>query len=214
MKKYVYFSVVVAILVLVIGYQHEHIKVIQSEREVYRRDTYGLLTEVERYQTKDSLNVVSINLLELKVSELNKYRQEEMKLIASLRVDKNRLQQMMTMQTETVHELKGTFEDSVVQGNGNAEAFQGEKAAFDSAYTGGLKCIHINEQWFTMDGCIDAENRFEGMLESRDSLLYVEHIVPHRFWFIRWGVKERRQEIVSRNPHTTIAGAEFVRIRK
>jgi hypothetical protein len=65
-----------------------------------------------------------------------------------------------------------------------------------------------------MDGCIDAENRFEGMLESRDSLLYVEHIVPHRFWFIKWGVRDRRQEIVSRNPHTRIVGAEFVTVRR
>jgi hypothetical protein len=52
------------------------------------------------------------------------------------------------------------------------------------------------------------------MFETRDSLLYVEYIVPRRFWFIKWGVKERRQEIVSRNPYTRIMGAEFVVIRK
>jgi hypothetical protein len=53
-----------------------------------------------------------------------------------------------------------------------------------------------------------------GRFESRDSLLYVEHVVPKRFWFIRWGVKERRQEIVSRNPHVRIVGAEFVTVRR
>jgi hypothetical protein len=65
-----------------------------------------------------------------------------------------------------------------------------------------------------MNGCIGADAKFAGRFESRDSLLYVEHVVPKRFWFIRWGVKERRQEIVSRNPHTKIIGAEFVTIRK
>jgi hypothetical protein len=84
----------------------------------------------------------------------------------------------------------------------------------DGLYTDTLKCISIHEKWFDLTGCIDAKSKFAGRFESRDSLLYVEHVVPKRFWFIRWGVKERRQEIVSKNPHTRITGAEFVTIRK
>ena len=37
--------------------------------------------------------------------------------------------------------------------------------------------------------------------------------MPRRFLFIRWGTKAVRQEILSRNPHTKIVYAEYVKIR-
>jgi hypothetical protein len=111
-----------------------------------------------------------------------------MKLIKSLEADKSRLQQIIATQTVTDY----VFESSL-----------------DT-----LNCVDISEKWFDLHGCINDDNKFTGRFESRDSLLYVEHIVPKRFWFIKWGVKERRQEIVSRNPHTRIAGADFVTVRK
>jgi hypothetical protein len=110
------------------------------------------------------------------------------------------LQQITTAQTETVYELHAPVRDSVTRN--------------DSIRVDTLRCVSINEKWFDLNGCIDTHSTFTGTFESRDSLLYVEHIVPKRFWFIRWGVKERRQEIVSRNPNTRIVGAEFVTIRK
>jgi hypothetical protein len=234
MKKYLYFSIALLVLLSVIGYEYRQIQVIREERELYRRDTYNLLTDIEQYRTRDSLYVASIEQLCLTVGEYKKYRQEDMKLIASLKVDKNRLQQVTTAQTQTTYELEGVFKDSIVRRNKlreaaegapryaitgreyrYKEAFQRAKASFfDSINADKLKCIQIHEKWFDMNGCIDANAKFTGRFESRDSLLYVEHVVPKRFWFIRWGVKERRQEVVSKNPHTKITGAEFITIRK
>jgi hypothetical protein len=200
MKKYIIAGLVVATLIGIIVLQRERMKVIENERTVFRQNTYSLLEEIERYQTKEKLNAVSINQLELKLSEVNKYRSENMKLIESLKVDKKRLQQITSAQTQTIYELQGAFSDSIVY--------------VDNFITDTLSCININEKWFDLRGCVDANSKFAGRFENRDSLLYVEHIVPNRFWFIRWGVKERRQEIVSRNPHTKITGAEFISIRK
>ncbi|MDR2691684.1 MAG: hypothetical protein LBB73_05215 [Dysgonamonadaceae bacterium] len=70
------------------------------------------------------------------------------------------------------------------------------------------------EKWFDLYGCINDSDKFTGSLESRDSLPYAEHIIQKRFRFIKRGVKERRQETVSRNPHTRIEGAEFVTVKK
>ena len=60
---------------------------------------------------------------------------------------------------------------------------------------------------------MNRQKKFVGQFVSRDSLLYVEHIRPKRFLFFKWGIKERKQEIVSRNPHTIIMNAEFITIR-
>jgi hypothetical protein len=186
----------------------------KAEKEIYRGNTVALMSDLKHYQTRDSLNAVSVDHLLLTIDEYKKYRQEDMKLIADLKVDRNRLQQITTVQTQTTYELSGIVRDSVVSGNRFTEDFQRANTAFDGLYTDTLKCISIHEKWFDLNGCIDAKSKFAGRFESRDSLVYVEHVVPKRFWFIRWGVKERRQEIVSKNPHTRITGAEFVTIRK
>jgi len=131
---------------------------------------------------------------------VNKYRSDEMRLIESLKIDKKRLKQITTAQTQTIYDLSANVHDSIVYR--------------DNFIIDTLHCINIADKWFDLSGCINRESKFEGRFENRDSLLYVEHIIPKRFLFIKWGVKERRQEIVSRNPHTRITGAEFITIRK
>jgi hypothetical protein len=213
MKKYIYAGLLAVALLSALYIQQRRISALKDERNTYRENTYALLSDMEQYRTKDSLYVASIEELCLTVDEYKKYRQSDMKLIESLRVDRSRLQQIVTAQMETVYELRGTFRDSVPK-NRFTESFQKADTAFDSIYMDTLKCIAIKEKWFDLSGCIDANDKFTGRFENRDSLLYVEHIIPKRFWFIKWGVKERRQEIVSKNPHTRIIGAEFVTVRK
>jgi hypothetical protein len=199
MKKYIVCGILLTNALLMF-LQQCRIEGLKEERDTYRQNTGTLLSEIETYRTKDSLYVASIGELCLTVDEYKKYRREDMKLIESLKVDRKRLQQIIASQTQTVYELDSRVRDSIVYR--------------DNYIRDTLRCVAISEKWFDLSGCIDADAKFTGRFESRDSLLYVEHIIPKRFWFIRWGVKERRQEIVSRNPHTKITGAEFVTIRK
>ncbi|MDR0541152.1 MAG: hypothetical protein LBH19_02945 [Dysgonamonadaceae bacterium] len=199
MKRYIFLGVAILSLIAAIAVQMERIRVISSERDSYRQNTTVLLGEIGRYKTKDSLSAVSVHQLELKLTEVNRYRSEDMKLIETLKVDKKRLQQITTAQTQTIYELSATVRDSIVYR---------DRYIIDT-----LRCVNIRDAWFDLEGCIE-NNRFMGKFESRDSLLYIEHTVSKRFWFIKWGCKERRQEIVSRNPHTVITGAEFITIRK
>jgi len=200
MKKYIYIGIAFAILIGSIIGLYAQLKAVKSERDSYKNNTVTLLSNITTYRTKDSLNAVSVGNLELKLSEYKKYRDDDLKLIESLKVDKNRLEKITTTYTQTTYDLKGEVRDSFIYVN--------------NFITDTLKCITINEKWFDLDGCSNRNKEFTGTFQNRDSLLYVEHIVPKRFWFIKWGVKARRQEIVSRNPNTKILGAEFVTIRK
>lgn len=190
-------------LISVIPVQRRQIESVKEDRDTYKRNTHTLLGDVERYRTKDSLQAVSVSELCLTFDEYENDRQEDMKLIKQLKADKSRLQQVITAQTETDYYLSGTVDESILYRQ------EGDGCVADT-----LQCIDINEKWFDLHGCIDKNSKFTGKFESRDSLLYVEHVIPKRFLFIKWGVKERRQDIVSRNPHTRIAGAEFVTLRK
>lgn len=172
----------------------------KAEKEVYQKNTDILMGDIDTYKVKDSLNAVSVGNLELKLSEYKRYRSEDLNLINSLKVDKKRLEQITTAQTKTIYELEGKVTDSVIYR--------------DNYIVDTLRCLDIHTKWYDLNGCTNKEGIFTGRLENRDSLIYVEHIVPKRFWFIKWGVKERKQEIISKNPSTSIESAEYITIRK
>jgi len=200
MKKEIITAFVIVALFGAIFLQQERIKFLDKERNSYRQTAFTLLGDIDSYRTKDSLHAVSVGEMQLKLSELKKYRSDDMLLIETLQVDKKRLQKITTAQTQTIYELNASVHDSIVYIN--------------PYIPDTLRCITIKDKWFDMTGCIDLNSKFTGRFENRDSLLYVEHVIPKKFLFIKWGVKERRQEIVSRNPHTVITGAEYITIRK
>ncbi|WP_294593843.1 DUF6549 family protein [uncultured Rikenella sp.] len=204
MKKYLNIAaaILAAVLILAVLIQHNTIRRVKADRNVYKSNTEALLSENEHYKTKDSLNAVSTRAIELKLEEFERYRAEDAKLISTLRADKKRLESIATAQTETIYALRSTVRDSIVYIKGKPNT---------------IRCVDYHDTWLDFSGCFSGENLFEGTIRSRDSLLYVEHVVPKRFLGFLWKtkrVKERRQEIVSRNPHTEIIGAEFITIRK
>jgi len=195
----------IALIVIISGvtaFLNSELKKTKADRDVYKQNTDVLLQENKEYMTKDSLHVISVGQLELKLSEYKKYRADDSKLIEGLEVDKKRLESITTAQTKTIYDLKGTVRDSIVYR--------------DNYIIDTLKCIAIADKWFNLNGCSNRKNEFSGTFENRDSLVYVEHVIPKRFLGFLWkyGVKERRQEILSKNPHTKIIGAEYITIRK
>ena len=198
MKKWIAIVLTLVFAACTIILQEKRIETIKGDSDSYKATTYSLLSEIKSYQTKDILNAVSSGELKLTISELKRFRSDDMKLIESLKVDKKRLQQITTAQMQTVYDIRADTHDSIIVANNHIDT---------------LRCITVNETWFDLNGCIDENFKFSGRFENRDSLLYVEHIIPKKFWFIKWGCKERRQEIVSKNPHTIITGAEFITIK-
>nr|DAM03174.1 MAG TPA: hypothetical protein [Caudoviricetes sp.] len=201
MKNKIIITLVLAVMgcISIMAYLDTKLQATKEDRDKYKQNTYTLLNDVQEYQTKDSLNVASVGILELKLSEYKKYRADDLSLINSLKVDKKRLEQITTTQTQTIYELKGSVRDSIVYR--------------DNFIVDTLKCIVIHNKWFDLTGCSNRNNDFSGTFENRDSLLYIEHIVPKRFLFFKWGVKERKQEILSKNPNTKIINAEYISIR-
>ena len=203
MKKYLYLTAAILLLLAVIGWQAARLRKVKAERDIYRTNTETLLGEAERYRTRDSLSAISVRSLELKVSEFERFRADDAALIRTLRADKQRLEQVTTAQLQTIYSLQGNVRDSLIYR--------------DNLVIDTLRCIDITDTWFGLHGCTDRAGIFSGTFENRDSLLYVEYVIPARFLGFLWKtkrIKERRQEIVSRNPHTVITSAEFITIRK
>lgn len=208
MKKYIYLIIAFAVLLAVIGWQSMSLKKAKEERDIYKNNSTTLLNDVTAYKTKDSLNAVQVGELSLRISEFKKYRSEDAELIKSLQTKNRDLQGVSKAQLQTIYKLKGQVRDSIIYVKGDTETI---------IRTDTLKCLTIKDKWFDLNGCIDKQNAFNGNFESRDSLIYVETVKYKRFLGFLWKtskIKDRKQDIVSKNPHTKIVGAEFITIRK
>ena len=206
MRKYIYISIAIVILTLslVVTIQAKRNKSIKADRDVYKNNTEVLAKSVKQYQTKEALNVATIGILEFEKSEFEKYRAETAQQISELKIEKRELQSVTTMQTETINKLKGSFRDSVIYLAGDT-------------VTTVLNCIDISNKWFEFHGCVNRIGDFEGTYINRESLLIAATTEYKRFWGFLWKtnkIKDRKIDVVSRNPATVIERVEHIEIRK
>ena len=206
MKKYLIIAAIALAVaaVVTIWVQRSRINTLTGERDKYRTNTETLLQEVSRYQTKDSLNAAKVGVLELKLSEFEKYRASDAELIKTLQTKNRDLERVTTTQMETINELRATVRDSIVYLPGDT-------------VTTVLRCIDIVEPWFELHGCTTPAGVFTGTHINRDSLLIAETVQYKRFWGFLWKtrkIKNREIDVVSKNPATRILGVEFVTIEK
>lgn len=206
MKKYLIIAAIALAVsaVVTIWVQRSRINTLTGERDKYRTNTETLLQEVSRYQTKDSLNAAKVGVLELKLSEFEKYRASDAELIKTLQTKNRDLERVTTTQMETINELRATVRDSVVYLPGDT-------------VTTVLHCIDVVEPYFELHGCTTPAGVFTGTHINRDSLLIAETVQYKRWLGFLWKtnkIKNRQIDVVSKNPATKILGVEFITIEK
>lgn len=205
MKKYLIWAAIAMVVAAVatIWVQRTKIEKLTDERNRYRGNTETLLQDVETYKTKDSLNAAKVGVLELKLSEFERYRASDAELIKTLQTKNRELERVTTTQMETINELRATVRDSVVYLPGDT-------------VTTVVRCIEYSDKWVDFDGCI-INNTFSGKIITRDSLLITETVQYKRWLGFLWKtkkIKNREIDVISRNPHTKIMGVEYIEIEK
>lgn len=206
MKKYLIIAAIALAVaaVVTIWVQRSRINQLTGERDKYRTNTETLLQDVSRYQTKDSLNAAKVGVLELKLSEFERYRASDAELIKTLQTKNRELEAVTTAQMETITQLRGTVRDSIVYLPGDTT-------------TTVLKCVDISDPWFSLKGCTTPDGEFSGTFINRDSILIAATVQYKRFLGFLWKtkkIKNREIDVISRNPHTKIMGVEYIEIEK
>lgn len=197
MKRLLIIGAAFAALIAFIAIQESRIKALQNERDTYARNTDALLTDVETYKTKDSLNAARVGTLELKLSEFEQYRQADAALIKTLQTRNRELQNVVTSQMETIITLSEIPKDTVI--------------IVDSIPVPAT-AIHSGDEWYNFDGILSNGN-FTGSLAVYDSLLLVESLQYKRWLFFKTKkIKNRKLDVVSKCPYTTIKGVEYITI--
>ena len=193
-------AALVAILCFV-WFQYQQIQQLRGERDKYRNNTETLLSDVETYKVRDSLNAARVQSMEYTLKEYERFRSVDAQLIRELKAKNRDLSAVNKTQSQTIIELQAIPRDTVI--------------IRDSIKIPAIS-VHCGDAWYDFDGLL-TKDTFTGTLANRDSLVIAESVKYKRFLGFLWKtkqVKNRRVDVVSKNPHTTIIGVEHVVIEK
>ena len=204
MKPWVKFAVLAVVIIaaaISVVWADRTINRLTAERDKYRNNTETLLSDVETYRVRDSLNAARVQSLELTAKEFERFRAADAALIKQLKARNRDLAAVNKTQSQTIIELQAAPRDTFI--------------VRDSIPIPAV-AVHCGDAWFDFDGLLTA-TEFTGTLANRDSLLIAESVQYKRFLGFLWKthkVKDRRVDVVSKNPHTSILGVEHVVIEK
>ena len=204
MKPWVKFAAVVAVILaatIAVIWADRTIDRLTAERDRYKGNTETLLSDVEHYRVRDSLNAARVQSLELTVKEYERFRADDAALIKELKQRNRDLAAVNKTQSQTIIDLRAVPRDTVV--------------VRDSVRVPAV-AVHCGDAWFDFDGLL-TEKEFTGTLANRDSLVIAESVKYKRFLGFLWKtrkVEDRQLDVVSKNPHTELMGVEYVVIER
>lgn len=200
MKRWLIIGAIFAALLVFAGFQQNAIDNLKQERNRYERNTESLLLDVTQYKIRDSLNAAKVGALELTIQEYERFRADDASLIKELKQRNRDLAAVNKTQSQTIIDLRAVPRDTVV-------------LVRDSVRVPAVE-VHCGDAWYNFDGIL-TKDEFTGKMEHRDSLLLVESIRYKRFlWWKTKRIKERQLDCVSKSPHNSIRGLEYVVIEK
>ena len=192
------------ISIAAIGILSNRIKAVTEERDIQRKNVETLFTDVENYEVRDSLKAATIADLQLTLSQYKRFREEDAELISDLKVDNKRLQGVVTTQTESYYNHTAILRDSVRM----LVAHPPDSIKIPIL----VKTANYSDEWHTLNITIDGDS-LNYRLRTRESLIITNHIVPKRFLWFRFGCKEVRTDVVSKNPYVEKIDVESIMIK-
>lgn len=198
-KKWIIVAVAILAAALAVIWVDKKIDRLTAQRDKYRNNTETLLSDVETYRVRDSLNAARVQSLELTVQEYERFRADDAALIKQLKQRNRDLAAVNKTQSQTIIDLRAVPRDTVV--------------VRDSVRVPAV-AVHCGDAWYNFDGIL-TKDEFTGKMEHRDSLLLVESVRYKRFlWWKTKRIKDRQLDCVSKSPHNSIIGLEYVVIEK
>ena len=168
-----------------------------TEKDRLAGNQQALLEKAEYYETEAGKSAASVQRLQLSYSELEDNYSQVCKVSNDLRIKIKRMEAATTTHTKTEVEVQTTVRDTVI--------------IRDTLPPLKLQAIEWRDPWVTVTGGL-AGKELKLNISSVDTLTQIVYRVPKQFWFIKYGTKAIRQEIVSSNPHTKIVYTEYVEL--
>ena len=208
MKKTLIVSAIIVVLLTTIFALSARLRTVKADRDVQRKNVETLFSSVETYKVQDSLQAATIGDLQLTLSQYKQFRAEDAQLIESLKVDNKRLQGVVTTQTEAYYNHTAILRDSVKR----LETRTTNNGRDTVKVPIIVKAASFEDKWHTLKIEIDGDS-LNYILRTRESLVITNHVVPKRFLWFRFGCKEVRTDVVSKNPYVEEISLESITIK-
>lgn len=155
-----------------------------------------LTSKIAHHKTKDSLNAATVQTMRMTAAEYKSAYQKEADRAKSLGIDNKRLTAAAHVAAHTETVVKTVFRDSLIYVDGKIDT---------------LRCLKYSDRWTSLNGYVGKDSSFVGKINSREELDLYLHVVPKRFLFIKYGVRQVNASAVSGNPNTIIDSLQVVR---
>ena len=203
-KSYIIAAGILIILIAIIVALSARLKKVKADRDVQRKNVETLFTSVESYKVQDSLQAATIGDLQLTLKQYKQFRAEDAQLISSLKVDNKRLQGVVTTQTESYYQHTAALRDSV--------KMLTTKVPDSIKVPIIVKTANFADAWHSLNIVIDGDS-LNYRLRTKESLIITNHVVPKRFLWFKFGCKEVRTDVVSKNPYVESISLESITIK-
>lgn len=154
-----------------------------KEKERFEANQTTLMTSLNNFKFRDSLNAVENGRLKLNLSELKELREADFKLIKELK--------LRPKDVETITKVKVATRDSII--------FQLKDS-----------CINYESEWTKVSGCIGDTLSIETS-DSIAFIAHKEY--KHKFLFFRWGLERAKVKIINFNPRSSVKSPEWIDLK-
>lgn len=165
--------------------------------------------KVDIKRTNTGLSQASVTALTLRSSEFRQSGDTLLQVAKAAGIKTSRISEAATASTTTSVEFKTRIFQTIVHDTVRDTVARSLTTFLPSRQLQ----LSWNDPWVSLSGTI-ADSIFHGSLTSNDTLDIIVHRVPRRFLFFRFGYKQVRMDIISRNPHTRLTYARYYQLVK
>ena len=178
-----FFIICIIILFILLAAVTRLYNVTLKEKERFEENQTTLMTSLNNFKFRDSLNAVENGRLKLNLSELKELREADFKLIKELK--------LRPKDVETITKVKVVTRDSII--------FQLKDS-----------CINYESEWTKVSGCIGDTLSIETS-DSIAFIAHKEY--KHKFLFFRWGLERAKVKIINFNPRSNVKSPEWIDLK-
>lgn len=181
---------------------------IKADRDRLRNNQSLLLHNgnVEISETASGRSRASVPALNLRPSEFRRSGDSLLKVAKSAGIKPSRISDVGTAATVTRADIIANL--SSRQADDSASNLSTRLPVNSST-----RLLAWSDPWLSISGTI-SDSLIRCSVSVSDTLDIIVHRVPRRFLFFRFGCREVRMDIISRNPHTRLIYARYYKLVK
>lgn len=165
--------------------------------------------KVDIKRTNTGLSQASVTALTLRSSEFRQSGDTLLQVAKSAGIKTSRISEAATASTTTSVEFKTRIFQTIVHDTVRDTVARSLTTFLPSRQLQ----LSWNDPWVSLSGTI-TDSMFHGSITAVDTLDIIVHRIPKRFLFFRFGCKQVRMDIISRNPHTRLTYARYYQLVK